>query len=61
MVGVVVVGGYLYPSTTKQPLGVAVVDGRTGHCLVRQPRHPTVRVRELSTVGGFIFSWHWTD
>jgi hypothetical protein len=36
-------------------LGVAVVDGRTGHCPVRQPRHPTVRVRELSTVGGFVF------
>jgi hypothetical protein len=30
MVGVVVVGGCLYPSTTKQPLGVATVDGRTG-------------------------------
>jgi hypothetical protein len=23
----------------------------TGHCPVRQPRHPTVRVRALSTVG----------
>jgi hypothetical protein len=22
---------------------------------VRQPRHPTVRVRALSTVGGFVF------
>jgi hypothetical protein len=30
MLGVVVVGGYLYPSTTKQPLGQAAVDGRTG-------------------------------
>jgi hypothetical protein len=30
MLGVVVVGGYLQPSTTKQPLGQAVVDGRTG-------------------------------
>jgi hypothetical protein len=51
---VVVVGGYLYPSTTKQPLGRAAVDGRTGHCPVRQPRHPTVRVLELVTVGGFV-------
>jgi hypothetical protein len=30
MLVVVVVGGYLYPSTTDKPLGVAVVDGRTG-------------------------------
>jgi hypothetical protein len=28
--------------------------------LVRQPRHPTVRVREHTTVGGFVFLWHWT-
>jgi hypothetical protein len=27
----------------------------TGHCPVCQPRHPTVRVRELLTVGGFVF------
>jgi hypothetical protein len=33
---------------------MAGVDGRTGHP-VRQPRHPTVRVRELLTVGGFVF------
>jgi hypothetical protein len=26
----------------------------TGHCPVRQPRHPTVRVLELVTVGGFV-------
>jgi hypothetical protein len=26
----------------------------TGHCLVRQPRHPTVRVLEHLTVGGFV-------
>jgi hypothetical protein len=32
-------------------LGVAAVDGRTGHCPVRQPRHPTVRVLTQSTVG----------
>jgi hypothetical protein len=27
----------------------------TGHCPVRQPRHPAIRVWELSTVGGFVF------
>jgi hypothetical protein len=34
-------------------LGNSAVDGRTGHCPVRQPRHPTVRVRplELLTCG----------
>jgi hypothetical protein len=26
----------------------------TGHCPVRQPRHPTIRVRTLSTVGSLI-------
>jgi hypothetical protein len=34
---------------------VAAVVGRTGHGRVRQPCHPTVRVWELSTVGGFVF------
>jgi hypothetical protein len=33
---------------------VAAVYGRTGHCPVRQPRHPIVRVLEQSTVGGFV-------
>jgi hypothetical protein len=28
-------------------LGRLSVDGRTGHCPVRQPRYPTVRVRPL--------------
>jgi hypothetical protein len=26
----------------------------TGHCLVRQPRHPIVRVLEQLTIGGFV-------
>jgi hypothetical protein len=26
-----------------------------GHCPVRQPCHPTIRVWELLTVGGFVF------
>jgi hypothetical protein len=58
MVGVEVVVGDLYPSTTKQPLGLGccrwahrTVWCATGHCPVRQPRHPTVRVRAQSTVG----------
>jgi hypothetical protein len=39
------------PQPPIQPLGVAAVDERTGHCPVRQPRHPTVRVLTISTVG----------
>jgi hypothetical protein len=60
MVGVEVVGGIYSPQPPKQPLGVAAVDGRTGQfgappdSPVRQPRHPTVRVQELLTVGGFV-------
>jgi hypothetical protein len=63
VVGVVVVGGYLYHSTTKWPLG----DGCSGapldrHCRLSSvpPHHPTVRVREQSTVGAVVFLWHWT-
>jgi hypothetical protein len=39
------------PQPSIQPLGQAAVDGRTGQCMVRQPRHPTVRVLTVSTVG----------
>jgi hypothetical protein len=46
-----VVGGIYSPQPPKQPLGVAVADGRTGHCPVRQLRHLTVRVLTQSTVG----------
>jgi hypothetical protein len=51
MIGVEVVGGIYSPQPPKQLLGVAVVDGRTEQCPVRQPRHPTVRVLTQSTVG----------
>jgi hypothetical protein len=51
IVGVDVVGGIYSPQPPIQPLGRATVDGRTGHCPVRQPRHPTVRVLTVSTVG----------
>jgi hypothetical protein len=44
-------GGIYSPQPPKQLLGVAAVDGRIGHCPVRQPRHPTVRVLTQSTVG----------
>jgi hypothetical protein len=44
-------GVFIYPQPPNQPLGRLSVDGRTGHCLVRQPRHPTVRVLTVSTVG----------
>jgi hypothetical protein len=46
-----VVGGIDSPQPPIQPLGQAAVDGRTGHCPVRQPRHPTVRVLMVSAVG----------
>jgi hypothetical protein len=44
-------GGIYSPQPPIQPLGQAAVDGRTGQCPVRQPRHPTVRVLTVSTVG----------
>jgi hypothetical protein len=50
--------GYLYPSTTKTTVGGGccrwahrTVQCATGYCPVRQPRHPTVRVLAVSTVG----------
>jgi hypothetical protein len=51
MVGVEVVGGIYSPNHQFNRWGKAAVDGRTGQCLVRQPRHPTVRVLTVSTVG----------
>jgi hypothetical protein len=53
----VVVGVFIAP-TTKTTVGEGccrwahrTVRCATGHCLVRQPRHPTVRVLTVSTVG----------
>jgi hypothetical protein len=49
--------GIYRPQPPKQPLGwllsMGVPDSpvRHGHCPVRQPRHPTVRVRAVLTVG----------
>jgi hypothetical protein len=51
MVGVEVVGGIYSPQPPNNRWGGAAVDGRTGRCPVRQPRHPTVRVRAQSTIG----------
>jgi hypothetical protein len=57
MLGVVVVGVFI-ALTTKPTVGEAVcrwahqtVWCATGHCPVRQPHHPTVRVLTVSTVG----------
>jgi hypothetical protein len=43
--------GIYSPQPPIQPLGQAAVDGRIGQCPVRQPRHLTVRVLTVSTVG----------
>jgi hypothetical protein len=43
--------GIYSPQPPIQPLGQAAVNGRTGQCPVHQPRHPTVRVLTVSTVG----------
>ena len=47
-------GGVYSRQPPKQPLGQAAIDGRTGHCPVCQPRHPTVRVLTQSTVGALL-------
>jgi hypothetical protein len=55
--------GVFIAPTTKPTVGEAVcrwahqtVRGATAHCPVRQPRHPTIRVRTVSTVGA-LTSW----
>jgi hypothetical protein len=50
MVGVEVVGGIYSPQPPIQLLGQAAVDGAPDSP-VRQPRHPTVMVLTVSTVG----------
>jgi hypothetical protein len=40
-------------------IGEGCCDGRTGQSGA-PPRHPTVRVRSWSTVGGFVLIWHRT-
>jgi hypothetical protein len=49
-------GGIYSPNHQNSRWGGVAVDGRTGHCPVRQPRHPTVRVLMVSTVGAMT-SW----
>jgi hypothetical protein len=58
IVRVEVVVGYLYPPTTNSTVGAGycrwthrTVRCTTGHCPVRQPHHPTVRVLTVSTIG----------
>jgi hypothetical protein len=53
MLGVVVVGGIYSPQPPKDRWGRLLSMGAPDSP-VRQPRHPTVRVRELLTVGGFV-------
>jgi hypothetical protein len=59
----VVVGGVFIAPTTKPAIGEGccgwahlTVWCTTGHCPLRQPRHPTVRVLTVSTVGA-LTSW----
>jgi hypothetical protein len=59
MLGVVVVGRYLQPSTTKKSLGKTASDGRTGQSGA-PPRHPIVRVRSSVDRWGFVFLRHRT-
>jgi hypothetical protein len=67
MLGVVVVGGIYSPQPPNNcwgrllsmgapdsPVRHRTVRCATGHCPVRQPCHPTVRVLELLTIGGFV-------
>jgi hypothetical protein len=54
MVGVEVVGGIYSPQPPNNRWGGLLSMGAPDSP-VPQPRHPTVRVRELLTVGGFVF------
>jgi hypothetical protein len=36
-------------------IGVGLLSMGAPDSLVRQPRHPTIRVRAQTTVGGFVF------
>jgi hypothetical protein len=54
MLGVVVVGGIYSPQPHIAVRGRLLSMGAPDSP-VRQPHHPTVRVRALSTVGGFVF------
>jgi hypothetical protein len=53
MLGVEVVGGIYIPQPPIDRWGRLLSMGAPDSP-VRQPRHPTVRVQELLTVGGFV-------
>jgi hypothetical protein len=53
MLGVVVVGGIYSPQPPNNRWGWLLSMGAPDSP-VRQPRHPTVRVRELLPVGGIV-------
>jgi hypothetical protein len=48
--------GIYSPNHQTNRWGWATVDGRTGHCPVRQQHHPTVMVLTVSTIGA-VTSW----
>jgi hypothetical protein len=54
MLGVVMVGGIYSPQPPHSRWGWLLLMGAPDSP-VRQPRHPTVRVRALSTIRGFVF------
>jgi hypothetical protein len=54
MLGVEVVGGIYSPQPPNNHWGGLLSMGAPDSP-VRQPRNPTVRFRELLTVGGFVF------
>jgi hypothetical protein len=54
MLGVVVVGGIYSPQPLNSRWGWLLSMGAPDSP-VRQPRHLTVRVQELLTIGGFVF------
>jgi hypothetical protein len=66
MLGVVVVGGIYSPqpltSRWRRLLSMGAPDSpvRQRTLSGAPPRHPTVRVREQSTVGAVVFLWHRT-
>jgi hypothetical protein len=55
MLGVVVVGGGIYSPQPPHSRWGWLLSMGAPDSPVRQPRHPTVRVLELVTVGGFVF------
>jgi hypothetical protein len=66
MLGVVVVGGIYSPQPPHNRWGWLLSMGAPDSPVCHRtlsgvpPHHPTVRVLEQLTVGGFVHLWHWT-